>query len=277
MHALHLNKNVPALRKDVIICVKCNTQNPDAQTNCMNCGFKLRSDTVISFESGTPQVTIVSKDQPDQNFSGHKNAAQHHFYSNTGNEAAYKGACQSCGYLMSGSSNTCPDCGHKNADKGGLLMNENAENIKSSEGLHTIGQSSQMNEDMYSNESTALNPLENHVPTVRIFNNDQNKFTAFLEPLELNKEDSRDRTMIPVDPSGTIINRALVDLDDATISSGKHASITYADGKWHIENCASNKALFVQVKDATTLSDGDVVLFGIDKFFVFREDQIKTT
>ena len=68
------------------------------------------------------------------------------------------------------------------------------------------------------------------------------------------------------------ITRSLVDEGDSTISSGSHAYI-YKDGnEWKIENRASNKALFLQVNDISTLKNGDIIMIGGDKFYVFVDE-----
>lgn len=80
---------------------------------------------------------------------------------------------------------------------------------------------------------------------------------------------------IPESTQNLHITRSLVDEGDSTISSGSHAYI-YKDGiEWKIENKASNKAVFLQVNDISTLKNGDIIMLGGDKFYVFVDESQK--
>jgi pSer/pThr/pTyr-binding forkhead associated (FHA) protein len=68
------------------------------------------------------------------------------------------------------------------------------------------------------------------------------------------------------------ITRSLVDEGDSTISSGSHAYIYKEGNEWKIENKASNKAVFLQVNDISTLKNGDIIMMGGDKFYVFVDE-----
>lgn len=69
-----------------------------------------------------------------------------------------------------------------------------------------------------------------------------------------------------------IVNRGLVDESDKTISLEKHARITEQNGKWFIENVASNQALFIQVTNKTKLENGMIILVGDSKFYQFQSE-----
>lgn len=71
------------------------------------------------------------------------------------------------------------------------------------------------------------------------------------------------------------ITRSLVDEGDSTISSGSHAHIYKEGNEWKIENKASNKAVFLQVNDISTLKNGDIIMLGGDKFYVFVDESQK--
>ena len=71
------------------------------------------------------------------------------------------------------------------------------------------------------------------------------------------------------------ITRSLVDDGDSTISSGSHAHIYKEGNEWKIENKASNKAVFLQVNDISTLKNGDIIMLGGDKFYVFVDESQK--
>lgn len=65
------------------------------------------------------------------------------------------------------------------------------------------------------------------------------------------------------------IVRANADPGDISISSKPHAKIKKKDGKWILENLASNKAVFVQVQGEVEIGNGSIVLIGSEKFYEF--------
>lgn len=90
-------------------------------------------------------------------------------------------------------------------------------------------------------------------------------------------QDSDQKMIINMPPYANLLNitRSLVDEGDSTISSGIHATIYKEGNEWKIENKASNKAVFVQVNDTTNIKDGDIIMMGGDKFYVFVDESNK--
>ena len=66
-----------------------------------------------------------------------------------------------------------------------------------------------------------------------------------------------------------IIVRGNTDPGDVSISSKPHARIAKKNGKWFLENLASNKAVFVQVNEDVEIKKGSVILLGSEKFYEF--------
>lgn len=90
-------------------------------------------------------------------------------------------------------------------------------------------------------------------------------------------QDSDQKMIINMPPYANLLNitRSLVDEGDSTISSGIHATIYKEGNEWKIENKASNKAVFVQVNDTSNIKDGDIIMMGGDKFYVFVDESNK--
>jgi len=66
------------------------------------------------------------------------------------------------------------------------------------------------------------------------------------------------------------IKRDMIDKNDRSISINEHCKISNEDGKWYLENLASNKAVFVQVNEKIELTNDLIVLIGNTKFYIFN-------
>lgn len=69
-----------------------------------------------------------------------------------------------------------------------------------------------------------------------------------------------------------VIHRSMVDEGDSTISSNAHAIISKIGDEWSLENVASNKAVFLQVNESCKIKDGDIIMLGGDKFYIFIDE-----
>lgn len=96
-----------------------------------------------------------------------------------------------------------------------------------------------------------------------------NSNKAILKAVSLNQVSVND---IELNQPITILNRDMVDPNDRSISISEHCRITNENGRWFIENTASNKALFLQVNSKTELTDDLIVLIGNSKFFIFNNE-----
>lgn len=94
-----------------------------------------------------------------------------------------------------------------------------------------------------------------------------------LEAIYLGQDsDQKMLINIPEDATSLNVNRTMIDPGDSTISSEDHAIIYKEGNSWKIKNKASNKAVFIQVNEVSTLKDGDIIMLGGDKFYLFRDD-----
>ena len=119
--------------------------------------------------------------------------------------------------------------------------------------------------DVDNNYTRSNNPSE---PTT--------KSPVRLEAIYLG-QDSDQKMIINMPSHANLLNitRSLVDEGDSTISSGIHATIYKEGDEWKIENKASNKAVFIQVNDTSSIKNGDIIMMGGDKFYVFVDESNK--
>lgn len=91
--------------------------------------------------------------------------------------------------------------------------------------------------------------------------------SSMLKPTYL-KEDVPQYNPIEFEDNITVV-RGNSDPGDTSISSHPHARISKKEGKWILENLASNKAVFVQVVGEVEIQSGTIVLIGSEKFYEF--------
>ena len=102
------------------------------------------------------------------------------------------------------------------------------------------------------------------------------KSSVRLEAIYLGQDSDQKMTINIPEQTGLInITRGVVDEGDSTISSGVHATIYKEGDEWKIENKASNKAVFIQVNEISPLKNGDIIMLGGDKFYVFVDESNK--
>lgn len=122
--------------------------------------------------------------------------------------------------------------------------------------------------EIFINHEDNYTPTPTHIPEI--------KSPIRLEAIYLGQDGDQNMVInIPENTQNLHVNRSLIDDGDSTISSGSHAYI-YKDGnEWKIENKASNKAVFLQVNNISTLKNGDIIMLGGDKFYVFIDESQK--
>ncbi len=219
--------------------------------------------------------------------------------------------CIKCGYILSGASRICPNCGHNNepiAITVRMPASENAENdpygnepvfppkdknditIAFPSGLSNFKNT--VAENNYGTDFPFMDDGQNEVDhiaghpdrTIREGYDDQlrneSKTTAFHESTEKSPtrleaiflgQDTEQKMVINFNEnqSELIIDRSIINDEDTTLSQTNHAVIRKIEGKWILSNNASNKAVFVQVRDNLEIHDGDVIMFGGENFYVF--------
>ncbi len=83
--------------------------------------------------------------------------------------------------------------------------------------------------------------------------------------------DDSETKSIPLEGEHVVLNRELLDSHNNSISRSGHASLTFRDGEWWLENLSSLKSTFVQVNQPVRIQPGDSILLG-DQLFRFKTD-----
>ncbi len=83
--------------------------------------------------------------------------------------------------------------------------------------------------------------------------------------------DDAETKNIPLEGEHVVLNRELLDSHNNSISRSGHASLTFRDGEWWLENLSSLKSTFVQVNGPVRIQPGDTILLG-DQLFRFKTD-----
>ncbi len=84
-------------------------------------------------------------------------------------------------------------------------------------------------------------------------------------------EDETEQRSIPLAGAHIVMNRDLLDSGNNSISRSGHASLSFRDGQWWLENLSSLKSTFIQVNQPQQIREGDVILIG-DRLFKFKAD-----
>jgi uncharacterized Zn finger protein (UPF0148 family) len=83
--------------------------------------------------------------------------------------------------------------------------------------------------------------------------------------------DDSETKNIPLEGEHVVLNREMLDSQNNSISRSGHASLTFRDGEWWLENLSSLKSTFVQVNGPVRIQPGDSILLG-DQLFRFKTD-----
>ncbi len=217
--------------------------------------------------------------------------------------------CSKCGYILSAASLICPSCGHnnkpvsktvampiKNVTEQAPIEQKESHHLEITSAHHissrygdiakTVAESSL---EYASQSALAVNPIDDFATkkTIReendlynanfsnssIRNEQINKSPIRLEAVYLGQDADQNMVInIPIESKKIDINRSSVDESDSTISASEHACIYKEGDHWKIQNKASNKAVFVQVNDEVIIKNGDIIMLGGDKFYVFIDE-----
>lgn len=111
------------------------------------------------------------------------------------------------------------------------------------------------------------------IPASGVVESNEIKSKVRLEAIFLGQDSGQKMVVnIPDNDSGISLNREMIDDEDNTISGDQHALIFKDENSWKIKNMASNKAVFIQVNDTSTLKNGDIIMLGGDKFYLFLDE-----
>jgi hypothetical protein len=83
--------------------------------------------------------------------------------------------------------------------------------------------------------------------------------------------DDAETKNIPLEGEHVVLNRELLDSHNNSISRSGHASLTFRDGEWWLDNLSSLKSTFVQVNGPVRIQPGDTILLG-DQLFRFKTE-----
>ena len=83
--------------------------------------------------------------------------------------------------------------------------------------------------------------------------------------------DDAETKSIPLEGEHVVLNREMLDSHNNSISRSGHASLTFRDGEWWLDNLSSLKSTFVQVNGPVRIQPGDAILLG-DQLFRFKTD-----
>lgn len=110
-------------------------------------------------------------------------------------------------------------------------------------------------------------PFKTGAPTVRRVVPDRPE-SSYLVAISLDEE--KELRKIKLQGKEVLLDRAMLDPANTSISRNGHANIYLQDGSWYIENKTTLKTTFVQVSKPVKLKDGDVILMG-DSLFKFKQ------
>ncbi len=184
--------------------------------------------------------------------------------------------CPKCNYPNIVGLANCQDCGY-DLRKETLLDSQITIKSQDTNSRKTKGQSKNKdgrNENERKSSSTTVKHSGNN-----------NLRETISDDAYLNPKEDREYNLQPVSLGSKLtykplyfdkeleVSRAMVDRDDFSISTEKHAVISKTKGRWYIENTASNSAVFIKVKPGKRLRIelGDIILFGSNKFFEFQK------
>ena len=208
---------------------------------CPNCGF---SNTESSNTCEKCDVSLINQSKPDNSiFEGKKtklgvneglSSWDESNVSNTPITNSNEINCKKCDYTLMSNTTICPSCGTDNG-----RANNNI--IKQDNKQAAIGGTARISDFFVGGGS---------VP----------KFQLVSE---------REGKIIEFEGEEVILNRAMLDKNNNTISSNAHTKIENINGAWHITDESSNKATFIQVSDKTPINDNTIILIG-NQFYRFK-------
>ena len=86
----------------------------------------------------------------------------------------------------------------------------------------------------------------------------------------LSPDEEKELRKIELAEQEVILDRAILDPSNSSISRNGHAQLYMKNGDWYLENKSAFQTTFVRVNQPVKLSDGDVILIG-DSLFKFKK------
>ena len=237
-------------------CKNCGWENPDGQAKCEKCHSDMGVESRVNEHNPTTPVSDRMK----------STVAEGIIFNDVTPQAGTPKTCPKCGYPLSDSSTSCPNCNHE------LVVNPTK---KQSVKCKSCG--AEVSEDHKfcpecgtSMKSPVNNPRRiqrSNMGTVMggpISGGSNNVFCT-LKPIAWEGENVNYN---PITYSGEsiILNRANTDANNNSITSREQAVLTFEDGSWYIENRSDLRSTFIRVNDKIKLSDGDIIILGNREF-----------
>jgi uncharacterized Zn finger protein (UPF0148 family) len=258
-----------------IKCPICSAENTANVRNCIRCHNPLppqaEADTIINGNAGLKhQKTMPDVSDSSYNLTHRENEADINkseiihretrldlntevlrktqsdddYRENLKNEQMNTDsrACKKCNYPLRSGEFICPNCNADNAEQVVMANKETQKsNLDRTRSIETILDLSQSKEHQFK-----LSLLKGGKSLV--FEGEKN-----------------------------ILNRANLDHKNPSISKEAHATISFKDNKWVLEDMSSNGATFIQLTQPTELKNGSLIIIGnvIYRFEVIDENSAK--
>lgn len=217
-------------------CNNCGWENSTESNRCIKCNAPLKGSMIKPVGKVEPSEPAPSLSQtvkgaiPSEPFlDDNTNTPPSAPKDRPGNQQK---SCKNCGYPLNPQATTCPRC----------------------------------NEQVSSDSKSSLsskNPLSGTVkPDYMAERVADPKFSLQAIGKE-NEAEFPDTTHIG---QKVVLNRANLEPDNLTITSGEQAEIFQEDGKWYIIDHSAMKTTFKYVSEPMVLNSGDVILLGNRKF-----------
>ena len=235
-------------------CKNCGWENPDGLTKCEKC------NGILNEASSEHNPTTPVSDRMRSTIS------EGVIFNDQFSGIAPK-TCPKCGYPVSDSSISCPNCYHElqpaptakqssTCKSCGAEISPNAR-FCSSCGTPVASESAHPRKIQRSNMGTVMGGPIVGPASVNTF--------CTLKPIAWQGEDVNYN---PITYSGDtiILNRANTDANNHSITSREQAILTCEDGEWYIENRSDLRTTFLRVNGKVKLTSGDVIVLGNREF-----------
>jgi uncharacterized Zn finger protein (UPF0148 family) len=217
-------------------CENCGFGNRDESARCVKCNYLLAVEPPEAKSNGYPAVPPPKPalgSQVQKTKAGIKvNAPAWDEFALATEKIAVN--CPACSYLMRAGEVICAKCGTN---------------------IHTYQAPAPLSEDM-------SKTVRRVVPEVK----------RGFRLVAISLDDDTEMHSIPLPQTDNIVlTREMLDSSNNSIARKGHASLTYKDGEWWLENLSSLKTTFVQVNQPVRINAGDTLLIG-DRLFRFKSE-----
>ncbi len=235
-------------------CKNCGWENPTGQTKCEKCNVVLKEAS----SAHNPTTRVADRMRSTVSESAIFNDKPYCIAPKT---------CPKCGYPVSDTSTSCPNCNHElqpvqtaiqsiTCKSCGAEISSTAK-FCSSCGAPLNKESAQPRKIKRSYMGTVMDGPIVGPASVNTF--------CTLKPIAWQGEEVNYN---PITYSGDtiILNRANTDANNHSITSREQAILTCEDGEWYIENKSNLRTTFLRVNGKVKLTKGDIIVLGNREF-----------